>query len=268
MNRYFNRSSIPIGITKDPAASATTGTLGWPEYVLAHFPHPRFGNNSEAEDAVRLYRRLLATAAADQSITLLSIGYLTNLANLLATTADSYSTATGAELVRQKVAHLYIMAGAFPSGEELNIKDQPAAAAAALPAWPTPATFIGFEAGDHIACGGNLLNPTTNGSILAGSPVSKAFEFAYKAFGKIDGCYDETATLVAIRRAVTGHAEAQKLFFDTVPGRIVVYGNGTNGWLKSRSAGNHGGSQQAYVRQKASVTFETIVGEINPLLVR
>lgn len=257
LNVYFNRSSISIGITKDPAAMATSGTLGWPEYILAHYPHPNYVNNSQAEDAVQLYRRLLAQAD-EQSITILSIGYLNNLAGLLGTGPDSYSTASGIELVRSKVKQMFVMAGTYPNGTELNIQDQPAAAIAALPNWPTPATFIGFEAGDHIACGGNLLNFTTNSSILTHSPISKAFELAYKVFHHIDGCYDETGTLVALE-TVLGNGSK---YFDNVPGMISIFPNGTNVWHNANN------SKQVYVKQKASVTYDNVVNAINPLLVR
>ena len=256
LNVYFNRSQIAIGVTKDPNAHKDTGKLGWPEYVLANsqlFPHPNYENNSQADDAVLLYRKLLSKAD-DQSITILSIGYLTNLGHLLQTSSDPYSSLSGVDLVKRKVKHMVAMAGKFPSGTETNLKNQTELARVALHAWPTPLTFVGFEVGTKKQCGNNLIDYATNTSILAHSPVSKIFEMYYQWKGRLDGCFDQVAAYVAVRGVSP--------FFDLVHGQIELLPNGTNIWhLDAKGA-------QAYVKQRDGVSNSTIIDAINPLMER
>ena len=62
--------------------------------------------------ATSLYRQLLALQP-DTSVTIISVGFSTNLAALLDSPADSYSDLTGRELVARKVKLLSVMAGCF-----------------------------------------------------------------------------------------------------------------------------------------------------------
>ncbi|OTF71077.1 hypothetical protein BLA29_013656, partial [Euroglyphus maynei] len=89
INRYFNRTDIQIGMTKDPNAYKSDENLSWPDFVLKNYPHPMYQRNDEAENAVTLYRRMLATSS-DNSVVILSIGFFTNLANLLDSVEDEY----------------------------------------------------------------------------------------------------------------------------------------------------------------------------------
>jgi len=63
-------------------------------------------------DGFLLYRRLLAEQP-DNSVSIISIGFLTCLAQLLESGPDEYSSLSGVELVRQKVKCIYIMGGSF-----------------------------------------------------------------------------------------------------------------------------------------------------------
>src|SRR5690606_30024778 len=136
------------------------------EYVVKHYPHPMYRKNAEAEDAVTLYRRILATSD-DRSVTVLSIGNFINLANLLKSKPDQYSPLSGQKLVKRKVDRMVAMAGKFPRGRETNIINDVNSSLSVIPHWPTPILFVGFEVGEKIRCGGNLLN----NSRLENSPV-------------------------------------------------------------------------------------------------
>lgn len=253
MNSYFNRSTIPIGITHDPHAWHRSGVIGWPEWVLAHLPHrPHFRSNEQAEEAVSLYRRTLA-AEADHSVTLLSIGYMTNLANLLHSSGDHHSPLSGRQLLIAKVKHMFAMAGWYPAGNETNLIDQPAASQATLPRWPTPLTLVGFEAGEKITCGMNLIDPATNRSLHQFSPVAKAFELYNRVIGEPDGCFDELAAYVAVK--------GTRPLYELQRGQIVVYPNGNNSWID-----DHAHGPQQYVKQV--VPNQAILDVLNPLLER
>ena len=57
---------------------------------------------AQVEEALPVLRRTLA-AADDHSISYVSVGFLHNLAELLASPADTISPLTGQQLVEQKV---------------------------------------------------------------------------------------------------------------------------------------------------------------------
>ena len=265
LNSYFHRPQIPIGITKNEDAYANAGILGWPEWLLANsdkYPHLNVQNNSQAEDAVQLYRRILAKSSSKNGgITILSIGYLTNLAALLASPPDHLSPLNGTELVRSKVKRLVAMAGRFPSGLETNLKNQTAAAQQALHHWPTPVTFVGFEVGTAIRCGSNLLHPENGTSVEKDSPVSKIFEMYVQHRGRLDGCFDQVAAYILVA--------GLEPFYETVKGRIEIAANGSNQWVgddELQEAGLLG--QQVYIRQKAGVSSDTITKAIDELMER
>ena len=68
-------------------------------------------------DGWQLYRRLLA-AQPDHSVSIVSTGFVTCLAQLLQSEGDDYSPLSGVELVRQKVKGIYMQGGVFGEAEE------------------------------------------------------------------------------------------------------------------------------------------------------
>ena len=64
---------------------------------------------------------MLSSCTADHSVSICSVGFVSNLVQLLHSEPDDFSPLTGVELVRQKVKCLYLMAGVFTSSEEPNI---------------------------------------------------------------------------------------------------------------------------------------------------
>ena len=129
INTYFGREKIPLGAPKGEAVSQDTWHKGlrWPSELPARFPH-RTGSASQAEDAVAVYRRALA-GEPDTSVVVVTVGFFTNLRDLLLSGPDSLSELTGRELVERKVKRLVSMAGHFPEGLEFNVMmDAPAAA--------------------------------------------------------------------------------------------------------------------------------------------
>lgn len=122
MNTYYGHGELPIGLVKDgienPAVWIDYRAL--PSYTLTD-GSPMFQrsveNYSSLPDGCQLYRRLLA-AEPDHSVSIVSVGFVVCLAQLLESEGDEYSPLTGVELVRQKVKCLYIQGGRFGEADE------------------------------------------------------------------------------------------------------------------------------------------------------
>jgi pyrimidine-specific ribonucleoside hydrolase len=221
-NTYFNRSDLPIGVPKGEAV-ADADWQHWSDTILARYPH-HLKSNAEAPDAVSLYRQILAKQP-DKSVTLVTVGFFTNLANLLESPADQYSRLAGRELVRKKVKLLVSMAGKFPEGKEFNIHKDAGASKSALDAWPSPIIFSGFEIGEKIKTGLPLIQDAR----IQNSPVKDVYRISIpKAMGDKDGrmSWDQTAVLVAIKGAAP--------YYNLQPGRIITNPDGTNSWDKTK----------------------------------
>ena len=116
-NTFYGRPDLPIGVTRDPDAQKResrflklAGSTDYPHDLL---------RNDDAREAVDLLRELLA-ASPDGSVSLVSVGIASNLANLLKSKGDAHSPLDGPALIRQKVKLLSIMAGAFAFTDRTN----------------------------------------------------------------------------------------------------------------------------------------------------
>src|SRR6478752_5459747 len=77
LNTYFKRPGIPIGITKTELPNKSCSQQ-WAQAIVSKYPHALQSNN-EAVDAVKLYRKILSSQP-DKSVTVVSVGFFTNLA--------------------------------------------------------------------------------------------------------------------------------------------------------------------------------------------
>lgn len=122
MNTYFGHGDVPIGLVRDGIKEPKV----WIDY--AHVADTKDGEGqpmfrrtvadySSLPDGWQLYRRLLA-AQPDRSVSIVSVGFVTCLAQLLTSGADEYSSLTGVELVRRKVKCIYLQGGMFGEAEE------------------------------------------------------------------------------------------------------------------------------------------------------
>jgi len=231
LNIYFGRPNLPIGAPKGADAPDKGAIQKWPEMLVKKYPH-HINATADLPDAVLLYRKILA-AAPDTSITIVTVGFLTNLAHLLASTGDEYSSLSGTALIRKKVKHLVSMAGRFPEGREYNVLIDSVASEKVFLHWPTPVIFSGFEIGREIITGRELI---ANEKLQ--SPVKDVFALSM-AFSEQDRygrmSWDETAVLVAIR--------GSQPYFGLHKGQIILKG-GTNEWKDDPQGG------QAYLTMK------------------
>jgi hypothetical protein len=154
MNTFYGRPNIPIGFTRSGLKNDPSKFLPLAEkkddsnFRYLH----RLKRSSDAPAATDLLRKILSTQS-DQSVTLVQVGYFSNLAALLDTSGDNYSPLSGADLVRAKVKLLSVMAGSFQPIEqnkrflEYNVTQDLAASRKLAASWPTPIVWSGFEIG-------------------------------------------------------------------------------------------------------------------------
>lgn len=220
LNTYFQKPDIPIGVPKGWAQDLRD-IQHWTDTIKANYPH-KLKTNDEAEDAVQLYRRILAKQP-NRSVVIITVGFLTNLFELLKSGPDKYSSLTGKDLVKQKVKHLVSMAGRFPSGGEFNVDRHPEASKFVFENWPTKIILSGFEIGQKIKTG----LPLINNDQIQHSPVKDVFRISIPmdkqdSLGRMS--WDETAVLVGIA-GVTPYYTLQQ-------GKMVVSAtDGRNTWI-------------------------------------
>lgn len=197
LNTYFNRPEVPIGITR-AAQPNLDCKQKWAEGIVSKYPHG-LKSNDDAAEAVQLYRKILA-ARPDQSVTIVTIGFFTNLANLLSSPPDAWSELNGKDLVQKKVKQLVSMAAGIgkdgKSFREFNVHIDAAASRKVFAEWPTPFVVSGFEIGYKIITGAALVADAS----IQNSPVKDAFQIALAADNTPGRhSWDQTAVLVAIR---------------------------------------------------------------------
>jgi len=217
-NTYYNRPGIPIGVPKGVAVNSKD-PQHWTDTILAKFPH-KIKKNSQVPDAVNLYRKILSSQP-DNSVTIVTVGFVTNLAGLLETKPDKYSKLNGKELIAKKVKQLVSMAGGFPSGKEFNVFSDSLASKKVFNEWPTPVLFDGFEIGVQVKTG----LPLTKNTAIKNSPVKDVFSLCipmsdYDAEGRRS--WDEIAVLIAIKNTAP--------WFTVKHGRIIIHDDGSNEW--------------------------------------
>ena len=148
-------TDVPVAL--DPAATDFGGDPPYQKRLAERFAPDV--SNRDAEDAVSLYRRLLAES--DQKIELIEIGYPQVLAALLASEGDAYSPLDGQMLVKEKVAKIWMMAGKWDKdGEKENNFCRAARSRRAGELFcrlsPVPVTFLGWEIGYGVLSGGKV----------------------------------------------------------------------------------------------------------------
>lgn len=148
-------TDVPIGLDKN-----ATDFGGNPPYQkrLAQYAK-RYLNNDDADDGVRLYRKLLANS--NTSVEIMEIGFLQVLSGLLKSQPDDISDKNGMELVKEKVKKIWVMAGRwdiYGKTENNFCRNERSRKAAAnlCKNCPVPITFLGFEIGRTVISGKNL----------------------------------------------------------------------------------------------------------------
>jgi inosine-uridine nucleoside N-ribohydrolase len=218
LNTYFNRPGLLIGVPRGKALELKD-SQHWTDTLLLKYPH-KIKKNDEVLRATETYRKALASQS-DRSVTIITVGFLTNLADLLQSSPDKYSKLTGKELVRKKVKQLVCMAGSFPAGKEFNVRMDAASSKIVFENWETPILFGGVEIGMKIKTGLPLINDRS----IKNSPVKDVFRVCIPlspqdSAGRMS--WDETAVLIAVK--------GYKPWWNIQTGKIKIAEDGANTW--------------------------------------
>lgn len=243
LNTYYNRPDIPIGIPKG-ASVELKDTRGWVDTIVSNYPHS-VTSNSDVPSSVSVYRKVLSQQP-DHSVTIITIGFFTNLANLLESGPGKYSKLSGKKLVNKKVKKLVSMAGQFPSGREFNVYNDIPSANYVFENWPTPIIFDGFKIGLKIKTG----RPLVNNDNIKDSPIKDVYRICMPKGSESRPSWDPTAVLAAVR--------GDSSYFKKVPGHI----NTVN--VETKVSWDSTGEGQYYLVLKKPVSY--IEGLIDKLI--
>ncbi|MEJ6579758.1 MAG: nucleoside hydrolase [Akkermansiaceae bacterium] len=244
INTWFGRPGIPVGTLKDP------GLLEGPHYteeLAKHYPG-RLPRSKDYPDAVRLYREVLA-AQPDQSVIIVAVGPLRNIANLLESGADAVSDLDGAGLVERKVKRLDIMGGKYPPQPSKDAKDAEwnfaqcaRSAAKVCEDWPTPILFNGEG-------GSTLSGRRATYEMPEHNPLTMAYTlYPGSGYGGDRMSWDPISCLVTVRGA--------EPWYEVVGGgrNVVDPGTGSNRWQQVE-----GGRHSYLVLKSKKVEVEAVL---------
>ncbi len=222
INHHFGRGSLPIGVDRRPAGATPRKASSYSRAIFAEFPHDGL-LDEQRPDALSVYRRLLA-AAPDRSVTIASIGFLTNLDTLLRSPGDAIDARDGVALIKAKVRLLSLMGGRYPTGKEYNLSFSGAADPArhVIDHWPdaeAPMVFGGYELGAAVITGRVFQDAQP-------SPMRRCYELAYDSLRKGRPSWDQLTILHAVR----GCTFQGVVYWTEVTGSNVIAGDGTNTW--------------------------------------
>ena len=176
INTWYGRGDIPVGIYKKELADPDTS-----DYLdaLKRFSHDL--DHEKALNAVEVYTNVLSRQE-DHSVTIVSVGFLNNLYDLLKAQPD---------LVARKVRELVVMGGVNNDGFNLSRHDLLSSSEYVIRHWPTP--LVVSQPGYRIL----------TGERLEGSPPENPVREAYYRFFNSCFCprpsWDQIAVLYGVR---------------------------------------------------------------------
>ncbi len=198
LNAFYGRPNLPIGCPKKGGAMKPSK---YAEAIAKRFPQ-KLGTADKVPDAMTIYRRVLADQP-DGSVVIVTVGYLTNVADLLRLPAQG-AEPSGLDLVKRKVKLWVCMGGNFvgrPAADDLKLSNNnftydKESSLYAVRHWPGPVMFVGREIGSvpsGLKAGAKLKDlPEAN-------PTRAAYALWFGGEPKDRHVADQTAVLFAVR---------------------------------------------------------------------
>lgn len=216
LNTWYGYKHLPIGLSNTAVTSFVAGK-NYTEHVVGlkdSKGKPLYKRTIKHTErlplAVDLYRKLLSKAE-DHSVTIVSVGFSTNLAQLLDTKSDKFFPLSGKELVARKVNRLVMMAGHIenPHYAEYNVVNDVPSCQKVFQEWPTSIYISPFELGQDILYPKNSIQEDWEQQ----HPIVQAY---YNYLPKLEDrpTWDLTAVLFAV--------EPKQMFNVSQPGNITI----------------------------------------------
>lgn len=154
LNTWYGQKDVPIARVHDgidcesDAVNYAKAVCALKDASGAPLFERSLSDYDSLPESVAWYRKTLASEP-DGSVTIVSVGFSTNIIRLLDSEPDSNSPLSGRDLVAQKVKSLVMMAGCFndPNLHEYNVVKDIPAAQSIFSSWPTPIVTLPFEVG-------------------------------------------------------------------------------------------------------------------------
>lgn len=246
-NRYFGKPDIPVGVP-DGDAPEIDHKNHWSDSLVCKFLKDK-KETSDYPSSTRVYRKVLA-AQPDRSVTIVTVGFMSNLEDLLKSEGDESSELNGYELVKKKVVNYVTMAGSFPEGSEFNVNMHPSASSYVFEHWPGPVLFSGFEIGVKIRTGGPLILQGADDNPVAWT-YRYCLGFEQGKPVKEHASWDLTAVLTAVRNP-------ENYFYRIPGGKFVVLPDGSNRW-DSESNADHSFLVHKYPFKKCADIMNNLI---------
>ena len=215
LNHLYGRSGIPIGIVRN-GPTPEDGRYVRQVCEARDQGRLRYARSlkrpGDVEEATALLRRTLASQP-DHSVTVVQVGFSTNLARLLDSPPDRYSPLQGKDLAARKICLLSVVAGSFgqpgpKDGREYNIyKDLPSARKL-FDTWPTPVVVSAYEIGMAIRYPGERMRQSD------GHPIREAYRLYVPSLPDRP-TWDLTSVLYAVR-------PGRDYFRVSAPGEVIL----------------------------------------------
>lgn len=222
MNTIYGYPNIPIGIAKtypEEGYVCEDKRLNYADYTVSKHTYPHTIKDWDAvEDGYKLLRKLLSKQE-DGSVTLVMVGFSTNLERMIRSTADEHSPLDGKTLLAKKVNKVVIMAGNFhEKKKEYNVYKDHFAAVRFFAECPVPMYFTDY------ALGKSTLYPyqtVENGfKYIENHPLVVSFNY-YAQMPYNRPLWDPTAVLFAVE-GHKGYASLSKSGYVTVDQKSIT----------------------------------------------
>lgn len=251
VNTFYGRPGVPLGQNRD-APSRYRWDNAHPYW---RNPSTRFIANLTKEfpndagtrvaTAVSLYRKTLASRP-DRSVKIVLVGFHKNLADLLESGPDGYSSLSGKELVKRKVRQLVVMGGSYPSSDrDFNLNSGPGKDASdaqrVISDWPGEIVFTPGDVCGDVSTGQTLRDTRDN-------PVARAYQVFFGRSGAGRSSWDLCSVLYAVR--------GEGSYFRTETGeRLKLDDNGRNVWVR-------GSGHKRLVRVTSSSNMRNVIEKL------
>jgi hypothetical protein len=252
INTWYGRGDIPIGVYKGTELAEVASPYA--RIVARRCPND-VGPSTGVPDVLNVYRRALA-AQPDGSVTMIAVGQMNNLVDLLRSPPDAESSFSGKELVRRKVGDLFVMGPYVSERREFqrayNFTTSPKAAAELVNDWPTTIRF-----GE-----GNLGHRHFIGSRLRETPADNPARVAFEAYFAAERCRSgksETRRHCADPATVLYAVCGKEYFGEAGPGACEVRDDGSTRWDATHDRRHFYNTQKLPVAELERVMEELLV---------